>query len=108
MTRAVFYYDSGLVTGFKVSGHTDNTGELEARLVCAAVSSAVYMAANTVTDVIGDDADISVSDAEMRFSLTAPSERSQAVLNGLLLHLQGLKEQYNQYIVINTEVQHDA
>ncbi len=108
MTCAVFKKCSKTLCGFTVSGHTDSSGADEAKLVCAAVSSAVYMAANTITDIIGDKADISVSDAEFRLMLKNPSERSVAVLEGLKLHLTELKKQYKQYIVINTEVQHDA
>lgn len=108
MTCAVFKRCSDSLCGFTVSGHTDSSGTEQAKLVCAAVSSAVYMAANTITDVIGDKADISVNDAEFKLMLKNPSERSVAVLEGLQLHLTELKNQYKQYIVINTEVQHDA
>ena len=111
MTKAVFYTRNGGLTGFSVTGHTDDTGSEQARIVCAAVSSAVYMAANTVTDVIGDKADISVSDGCMRLMLQdskADSGRSRDILRGLLVHLRGLEEQYPQFIKINTEVQHDA
>ncbi len=108
MTCAVFFTRSQKLCGFCVSGHTDSSGADEARLVCAAVSSAVYMAANTITEVIGDYADITVKDGEMTLLLKRPSEGSVSVLEGLRLHLTELKNQYKQYIVINTEVQHDA
>ena len=67
MTGAVFYRRDGRLTGFKVSGHTDDSGSVEARIVCSAVSSAVYLTANTLTDVVGAEAEIQVSDGD--FSL---------------------------------------
>ncbi len=107
MTSAVFYQQNDRICGFSISGHTDSSGSDEARLVCSAVSSAVYMVANTVTDVIGDRADISVSDGQLSLMLIGP-DRSQELLRGLMLHLDGLKEQYPDFIHIKMEVQHDA
>ena len=107
MTTAVFYQKGGLLYGFCVSGHTDTSGSDSARLVCAAVSSAVYLAANTITDVIGDRADVSVSDGELSL-LLSDNHRSQDILLGLKLHLDGLKEQYPEFIQLKMEVQHDA
>ncbi len=88
-------------------GHTANADTEEGRLVCSAVSSAAYMAANTVTDVIGNKAEINVSDGRMTLRLAKPYQSSQDVLLGLKLHLEGLSEQYNDYIAVNMEVQHN-
>lgn len=108
MTKAIFYTNVDQITGFSVSGHTADSDTEEGRLVCSAVSSAVYMAANTVTDIIGNDAKVTVSDGCMRLRLAKPYESSQPVLQGLKLHLIGLSEQYNDYIAVNMEVQHNA
>ena len=108
MTRAVFYSCDSLFTGFTVSGHTDSEGSLEARLVCAAVSSAVYLTAHAITDIIRAKAAVSESDGRLTVRLSAPDGRTQDAVAALKLHLEGLREQYGNYIAINTEVQHDA
>ena len=109
MTSAVFFKKQGLICGFSISGHTDDAGSDEARLVCSAVSSAVYMAANTITEVIGDTPQISVSDGKMSLSMASDGKQaSQTVLEGLWLHLGGLQEQYPEFIHIKMEVQQDA
>ena len=52
MTKVVFYGDPKL-TGFCIKGHsTNNVDDEIGRLVCAFISSAAYMTANTVTDII--------------------------------------------------------
>ena len=109
MTSAVFFTKQGQICGFRISGHTDNAGSDEARLVCSAVSSAAYMAANTITEVVGDTPQISVSDGKMSLLLDgAVSQGAQVVLDGLQLHMSGLQEQYPNFIHIKMEVQHDA
>ena len=87
-----------------MSGHTGVRGE---SVVCAAVSSACYMAANTITDVLMLDADISLSDGYMKLLLSGGNaEPAQAILQGLQLHLEQLAEQYPKNIKIDfSEVQ---
>ena len=105
MTKAKFLYENGAVCGFEIEGHsTKDATDDDGRALCAAVSSAAYMAANTVTDVIGDKATASVSDGEMRFYTESPSEKTKAVLEGLKLHLSELSKQYGKRLMIITEV----
>lgn len=104
MIRAEFFAEPGYgLTGFRVSGHN---GEAGRDIVCAAVSSAAYLTANTITDVIGADASVSAEDGLM--SVRVPrkeAERCRAVLEGFRLHITGLAEEYPQKItVIQTEV----
>lgn len=99
MTKAEFWD-----YGFRITGHsTKNARDDEGRLLCAAVSSAAYMAANTITDIIGDKADISVEDGAMSVEVSSPSEKTKAVLSGLKLHLSELSKQYGARLKI-TEV----
>ncbi len=105
MTKIKFFTDKAALKGFSVSGHSSvDCEDTEGRIVCAAVSSAVYMTANTLTDVIREKCEIEESDA--LFSLLVNSEKSetQAVLKGLKLHFEGLEEQYPKRIKIITEV----
>ncbi len=101
MTSVEFLADRNSVYGFQISGHSsvDYNDEV-GKTVCAAVSSAAYMAANTVTDIIGDKADITVNDAEMIFKCKNPSDATVKVLLGLKLHLTSLSDDYSNNIKI--------
>ena len=93
---------NGDLVGFNISGHA-KAGESGQDIVCAAVSSAAYMAANTITEVIHAMAEISVN--QMGFMKVEISSkdlgRCQEILNGLKLHLLGLEEQYPKNIIVN-------
>ena len=93
------------LTGFRCSGHS-GAGSAGNDIVCAAVSSAVYLTANTITEVLGVNASVQVKDGLM--VLNIPSESipaCDAVLRGLRLHVTELREQYPKNIEItNTEV----
>ena len=91
--------------GFTVSGHAGMAAH-GSDIVCAAVSSAVYMAANTLTDVCGCAADIAEQDGHLSVRLTQPiGDSAQTILKGLQDHLQGLSAQYPNFITIQlTEV----
>lgn len=91
--------------GFSITGHsTKNAGDDEGRALCAAVSSAAYMAANTITEVIRDAAEIEVEDGKMFLSVPNPSDKTIAVLKGLKLHLSELSKQYGKRLSVITEV----
>ena len=82
--------------GFRVSGHTGVRGE---SVVCAAVSSACYMAANTITEIVGVTADISVSDGYMSVIVSGDDiPKAYAILAGLRLHMEQLAQQYPNQI----------
>lgn len=104
MISVKLYAYKGIIIGFEVSGHTGVRGE---SIVCAAVSSACYMAANTITDVLHIDADISLDDGLMSVVLNeADAVKSEVVLKGLELHLEALSEQYPKQIKLQfSEVQ---
>ncbi len=100
MTEIRFLTEPAL-HGFEIKGHSSSDSEDDTgRLVCAAVSSAAYMAANTITEVIGDQAEITVDDAVMKLSCPSPSASTVATLEGLRLHLSQLAGQYNKNIRI--------
>ena len=61
MIRAVFRYAGDAPRGFSLCGHA-GAGVAGEDIVCAAVSSAAYMAANTVTDVVGAKATVDAGD----------------------------------------------
>lgn len=89
------------IKGFCVSGHS-GYAKTGSDIVCASVSSAVYMAANTMTDVINADADIEVRDGYIYFMLQPKYISScHNILLGLKLHLATLEEQYPKNISVN-------
>ena len=91
--------------GFSVKGHsTVNSEDLEGKLVCASISSATYLVANTITDVIGAKADIEEKDGEFYILVKTPSNETNIVLNGFKLHMLGLEEQYGNRIKVYVEV----
>ena len=101
MTKVKFFADGRGLCGFEISGHCSSDGDDEiGKTVCAAVSSAAYMAANTVTKIIGDTANAVVEDAVMRFTVKNPSSYTVKVLEGLRLHLTELSGQYGDNIRI--------
>ncbi|MBE6750613.1 MAG: ribosomal-processing cysteine protease Prp [Ruminococcaceae bacterium] len=101
MTSVKFLADENGLYGFEISGHSSRNGDDEiGKIVCSAVSSAAYMAANTITEIIGDKADAVVDEAVMRFKVLNPSEASKVVLKGLELHLRELSDDYSNNIKI--------
>lgn len=105
MTSVKFFGNGNNLSGFSVKGHSTESCEDEAgRLVCSAVSSAVYMAANTITEIIGDKAEIEINDALMVLKTENPKKETVTVLKGLKLHLEQLACQYSSSIKVYSEV----
>ena len=101
MIQVAFFKDAdGTLRGYSFSGHSDYA-ELGSDIVCAAVSSAAYLTANTITDIMGLSADISVEDGSTDLRLSREhAERAQELLRGLELHVEALSEQYSDDIQI--------
>ena len=101
MTSVKFLVDSKGIYGFTISGHSSvNCDDELGKIVCSAVSSAAYMAANTVTEIVKDTADAEVEDGFMNFKVKNPSDTTYKILDGLKLHLEELSEQYSKTIKI--------
>ena len=105
MTKIHFSFKAGRPVSFFMEGHA-GAGFLGSDIVCAALSSAAYMAANTITDVMGVQAEAAVADA--RFSLILPDDAPREaiqVMEGLQLHFEQLESQYPTSIQLeNSEV----
>lgn len=103
MIRADFLTDpGGSLQGFHIQGHA-GCGEAGFDIVCAAVSSAAYLTANTITDVLFiTPLSLRVEDGDMMFRLEArDGGKAQVPLLGLKLHLIGLEEQYPDAIRVS-------
>lgn len=97
-----FVSDVGDIKGFDISGHSgyDESGK---DIVCAAVSSAAYMVANTIADVIGAQVDVTVEDdiGHMKF-LVYDKYLSDCgyIFKGFKNHLLMLEEMYPDNIKV--------
>ena len=101
MTSVKFLADKKGLYGFEISGHSSKSSDDEVgKIVCSAVSSAAYMAANTIIEIIGDTVEAKVEDAFMHIYVQNPSVSSLVVLEGLKLHLTELSNQYSNNITI--------
>jgi uncharacterized protein YsxB (DUF464 family) len=98
MITVTFYKFGDLICGFKSSGHSGYARQ-GSDIVCSAVSSAVIMAVNTITDVQHINADVTVGEGflELKLSLDE-AQKSSDILNGLQLHLNALEEQYKDFL----------
>lgn len=98
MIKVEFFGDK-LIYGFHITGHSDANPE-GPEVICAGVSSAAYMTANLITEVIGLSPELFAEDGDMLLKLKTEQEakRCEDILQGLRLHLSSLGEQYPKYI----------
>ncbi len=105
MTGVKFLTENSVLCGFSVQGHsTLNCGDEQGKLVCAAVSSAAYLTANTILEVIKEKAEVKVDEAEMYIFVKNPKNETVTVLEGFKLHLTELAKEYKGNIKIYSEV----
>ena len=99
MIKVQFFINGENLSGFRITGHAGyaNAGR---DIVCAAVSSAAYMAANTVTELADKNAAASDEDGTMLLQLSSPSEKTELILRGLEMHLKALATQYPENITV--------
>ena len=102
MTKIVFYKKDENLIGFRIKDHSgyDEEGY---DIVCASVSSAAYLTANTLTEIVGAKADIDLKEAYFSFALKDKIGEGQSHLKGLKLHLESLAQDYSDYISCKTE-----
>ena len=107
MTEVRFLFEDDILVGFHLTGHSTASVDDElGRIVCASISSAAYMAANTVTEIVGAEALATVNEesGEMLFKVKSDFELALPVLLGFKLHMEQLSNQYTDYIRIISEV----
>ncbi len=100
MIRAVFQQNNGRLCGFSVSGHA-GYADAGADIVCAAVTSAVQLAANLITEQFGEKAAVRAEDNTVACTLAQPTGNGVRVLEGLLVHLQCVSGQFPGTIQIS-------
>ncbi len=100
-----FHSENGAPLGFSFKGHAGYAAH-GSDIVCAAISSVAYMTANTIIEIMGVEADVTVKeDGEMTLEIPEESaEKTKDILLGLELHINELKKQYPKNVTITTEV----
>lgn len=94
MTTAKFLFSGDTVVSFELSGHS-GAGECGTDIVCSAVSSAVYMAANTIIEILKLNPEAVVRDGYLKLEMNLDDARkSKVITDGLYLHLSELQGQY--------------
>ena len=103
MIKAKFFHSNGVPTGFDLSGHA-GYGISGEDIVCASVSSAAYMVAHTITEIMGAEADITVDEnGAMSLKVSADdANRTKDILLGFRLHISELSKQYPKNVTITT------
>ncbi len=107
MIRAEFFANAqGEILGFSITGHA-GLGEEGEDILCAAVSSAAYMTANTVLEILRiTPVSLRVEEGDMLFRVAERDARPcMTLFSGFKLHLLGLEEQYPEHLCVRyTEV----
>lgn len=96
-----FYRKNETVYGFSVSGHAGfaDAGE---DIVCAAVTSAIQLTANAITEILNVACDVNVFQEEISLRLPENSaENAYNFISALYLHLKTLSEDYPGTINVN-------
>ena len=94
MTTAKFLFSDDVIVSFELSGHSD-AGEEGTDIVCSAISSAVYMAANTIIEIMKLNPETVVRDGYLKVHMNVDDARkSKVITDGLYLHLSELQNQY--------------
>lgn len=100
MITVTFFKSGKVLTGFTADGHSGYS-EQGSDIICAALSSATIMAANTITEIQHINADVTDRDGFINLKLSqGDAIKAQDILMGLQLHLNALSEQYNKYIKV--------
>ena len=100
MIRAVFLRHGPVLCGFSLTGHA-GTAQKGQDIVCAAVSSAAYMAVNTLTDVCHCPAQVELDEQAGRMTVELAPEQAaehREILEGFAAHLCQLAQQYPRSI----------
>ena len=105
MTEIRFFKDNGSIVGFEISGHSTVSAEdIEGKIVCSAVSSAAYLTANTLSEIVKAEIQANVNDGYMEIKLKSKISESQVTLKGFYLHASELANQYRNHVKVYSEV----
>lgn len=102
MIIAEFIKSEEKFLGFKISGHAGYAQAGE-DICCAAVSSAVMMTYNMVTEIFAVDAEVSAEENKiMLFLSQKEDENGEKLIKGLAMQLECIAEEFPGSIEIRT------
>ncbi|MDO5479373.1 MAG: ribosomal-processing cysteine protease Prp [Clostridia bacterium] len=100
MTKAEFYLVGEKISGFKVFGHSGYAEEGE-DIVCASVSSTVWMTVNGLENVVGAKVTYNVADANVTLKVEDESmDEAQDLLRSFKEFLCNLSIEYEDYLTV--------
>lgn len=106
MIKVVIYRKQGNIQAFEISGHA-NSGPYGYDLVCAGVSAVSFGAVNAALKMSEIDLDITQGGEGGYLSVQIPNdaspqqaEKAQFVFETMLISLQTIEREYNQFIQI--------
>lgn len=99
MIKIEFFSGINGLCGFEANGHAmyNNEGD---DIICAFVSSACLMTANTVTEILKLDADAQADDGYLKLMILENTASAQDILNGFKLHMTQLAADYPENIKV--------
>ncbi len=106
MLKARFEQSGSALTAVTVSGHAAYTEDSpEGMVLCAAVSSAMQLTCNSLTECLKAEVEITQAPDPgvqnlLAFRLTSPDSVQSALMQGLLIHLQALSEDYPKLLSV--------
>lgn len=104
MTRAEFCFVDGNIISFSVKGHSGYSGH-GSDIVCAAISSTVWMTVNALENILKLDVEYSQKEADVYFKVSeCDALAAQDFLKGLEQFLCNLSYEYGDYLAVK-EVQ---
>ena len=102
MIDATLWTANGRTAGFRISGHAgyEDSGK---DIVCAAVSSAMQLTANGITEILHYEPVLNVEESAVTLQTKrgCDDQGVLAMLDSLRLQLEILAEQYPQFIQIH-------
>lgn len=107
MTNVEFSLDKGNIVSFKVEGHSGYS-EKGTDIVCAAVSSAVWMTVNALENILKLEIEYSQDDGRVHCSVSGKdAERAGDFMEALRQFLCNLSSEYGKYLTVK-EVQRNV
>lgn len=106
MTKVILKKRDNKIVAFKIKGHTgyDETGR---DIVCSAISTLSCSIGDGIIEILKIKPEYSIEDGFLSLSLekvsTEDLERSQILLQTLLLGLKNIEKMYGKYIKVKIE-----
>ena len=99
MITARFFRRGETLVGFSVSGHA-GYADSGSDIVCAAVTTAVNMTANGITEIAQNRAEVNVSENEVQLKVEETTDANALLLQSMRLQIELLREQFPKNIRI--------